>query len=36
MPVSLESNAQLRLFGDATLRVTYAYSEIDGRPVAKP
>lgn len=36
MPVSLESSAQLRLFGDATLRVTYAYSEIDGRPVAKP
>ena len=34
MPVSLESNAQLRLFGDATLRVTYDYSEIDGRPVA--
>ena len=34
MPVSLESNAQLRLFGDATLRMTYAYAEIDGRPVA--
>ena len=33
MPVALESNVQLRLFGDATLRMTYAYSEIDGRPV---
>jgi hypothetical protein len=32
--VALESTAQLRLFGDATLRVTYAYSEVDGRPVA--
>jgi hypothetical protein len=36
MPVVLESNAQLRLFGDATLRMTYSYSEIDGRPVASP
>jgi hypothetical protein len=34
MPVSLESNAQIRLFGDVTLRMTYDYSEIDGRPVA--
>jgi hypothetical protein len=34
MPVVLESSAQLRLFGAATLRMTYSYSEIDGRPVA--
>lgn len=34
MPVSLETTAQVRMFGTATLRVTYAYSEIDGRPVS--
>jgi len=33
MPVSLETTAQVRLFGAATLRMTYEYSEIDGRPV---
>lgn len=34
MPVALESNAQVRLFGGAgTLRMTYTYSEIDGRSV---
>lgn len=36
VPVSLESNADLRLFGDATLRMTYEYSEIDGHPVLRP
>ena len=36
MPVTLESKAQLRLFGGSTLRMTYRYSEIDGRPVADP
>jgi hypothetical protein len=34
VPVSLESKAQLRLLGPATLRMTYVYTEIDGRPVA--
>jgi hypothetical protein len=35
-PVTLESNAQMRLFGRSTLRMTYAYSEVDGRPVTHP
>ena len=34
VPVALESTAQLRMFGSATLRMTYDYSEVDGRPVA--
>jgi hypothetical protein len=33
VPVSLESTAQLRFLGSATLRMTYTYSEIDGREV---
>jgi hypothetical protein len=33
MPVVLESTAEIRWFGPASLRMTYAYSEIDGRPV---
>jgi hypothetical protein len=33
LPVALESKAELRLFGSATLHMTYDYSEIDGRPV---
>jgi hypothetical protein len=33
MPVSLETTAQVRMFGTATLRMTYNYSEIDGQPV---
>ena len=33
MPVALETTAQVRMFGTATLRMTYHYSEIDGRPV---
>jgi hypothetical protein len=33
MPVTLESKAQLRLFGCGTLRMSYVYSEIDGRAV---
>lgn len=33
VPVTLESTAQLRLLGSATLSMTYDYSEIDGRPV---
>ena len=34
VPIALESNAQIRFLGVATLRMTYAYSEIDGQPVA--
>jgi hypothetical protein len=34
MPVSLDTTAQLRLFGSSALRMTYRYSEIDDRPVA--
>jgi hypothetical protein len=34
VPVALESKAQLRLFGSATLRMTYDYSEIEGRQVS--
>jgi len=33
MPVTLQSNAQVRLLGDATLRMTYSYSHINGHPV---
>ena len=37
MPVALESKAQVRLLGGAaTLRMTYAYSEIDGRALSSP
>jgi hypothetical protein len=36
MPVALESKAQVRILGEATLKVTYTYSEIDGKPVAQP
>jgi hypothetical protein len=34
MPVALESTAQVRFIGQATLRMTYTYEQIDGRPVA--
>ena len=33
VPVALDSTAQVRFAGDATLRMTYAYSEIDGRAI---
>jgi hypothetical protein len=33
MPVALDSTAQVRFAGDATLRMTYAYSEIDRRAI---
>jgi hypothetical protein len=33
VPVALETRAQVRFHGDATLRMTYVYMEIDGRPV---
>ena len=32
VPVSLETTAQVRFLGEATLRMTYVYSEINGRP----
>ncbi len=35
MPVRLESRAQVRFLGEATLRMTYRYSEIDGRAVER-
>jgi hypothetical protein len=34
VPVSLDTKAQVRFLGEATLRMTYIYSEIDGRPLA--
>ena len=34
VPVALESSAEVRLLGQAKLRMTYVYSEIDGHPVA--
>jgi hypothetical protein len=33
VPVALESKAQMRLLGPATLRMTYVYSEVDGHSV---
>jgi hypothetical protein len=33
VPTSLESRAELRLLGGATLRMTYKYLEVDGRPI---
>ena len=36
LPVKLETNARLRMLGPATLRMTYAYVEIDGHPVGIP
>jgi hypothetical protein len=33
MPVALDSSAQLRMLGAASMRMTYTYHEIDGRPV---
>ena len=34
MPVSLETTANLRLFGSSALRMTYRYAQVDDRPVA--
>jgi hypothetical protein len=34
VPVALESKAQLRFLGSGTLRMTYLYSEVDGRVVS--
>jgi hypothetical protein len=33
VPVALETKAQVRFLGEATLRMTYVYTNIDGRPV---
>jgi hypothetical protein len=33
LPVSMETRAQLRFLGPATLRMTYRYAEIDGRSI---
>jgi hypothetical protein len=35
VPVTLETKAQVRFLGEATLRMTYVYSEIDGRPLVE-
>ena len=34
VPVALHTKAEVRFLGEATLRMTYVYSEIDGRPLA--
>jgi hypothetical protein len=34
VPVALESHAQMRMLGYATLNMTYQYSHINGRPVS--
>ena len=34
VPVALETKAQVRFLGEATLRMTYVYSQIDGRSLA--
>lgn len=34
VPVLLTADAQVRVFGPASLRMTYRYTEIDGRPVS--
>ena len=33
LPVALETKAHVRFLGVATLRMTYVYSEVDGRPI---
>lgn len=34
VPVAVETKADVRFVGEATLRMTYRYSEIDGRPLS--
>jgi hypothetical protein len=36
VPVSLKSNAHVRLLGPATMQMTYQYSEIDGHVISAP
>ena len=33
VPTVLDSSVQLRMFGEATMRMTYSYLEIDGQPI---
>jgi len=33
LPVALETKAHVRFLGVATLRMTYVYAEVDGRPI---
>ena len=35
LPVALTTTAQVRLLGEGTLRMTYAYHEIDGHPSSR-
>lgn len=35
VPVAMESHAEMRLLGNATLNMTYQYSHINGRPVSR-
>jgi hypothetical protein len=35
LPVTVESVAHVKFFGTSTLRMTYEYSEVDGRPVQR-
>ena len=35
VPVAMESHAQIRLMGSATLNMSYEYSHINGRPVSR-
>jgi hypothetical protein len=35
VPVTMHSQAQMRMFGSATLNMTYQYSHINGRPVTR-
>ena len=34
LPVSLYSNAKVKIFGPSTFRMTYDYVSVDGQPVA--
>jgi hypothetical protein len=36
VPVALETRAQVRILGEATLRMTYAYTDVDGHSVPSP
>ena len=36
VPVALDSTAQVRFLGEATLHMTYVYSDIDGRAINTP
>jgi len=35
LPVSLHSNAKVKIFGPSTFRMTYEYVSVDGQPVAE-